>query len=155
MVKASQSVSVDLPVHEVFDFLALGTNNPLWRPGITLVTRVYATGPDTGPGVGTTYLQRVADGAGRTVEETYELTRFDRPLRLEFEVTRGSTREMGRYTLAAIGPGTTHVEFSLRRVSPGVRATLGRRQDARLLEHVASIAALPAALRDGEHLTAR
>jgi hypothetical protein len=105
--------------------------------------------------VGTTYLQRVADGAGRTVEETYELTRFDRPLRLEFEVTRGSTREIGTYTLAAIGPETTHVEFTLRRVSPGIRVALVRGHADELYEHVASIAALPVAMRDGEHLTAR
>ena len=153
-MKASQSVSVDRPVHEVFDFLALGTNNPLWRPGIRLVTRVYGTGPDDGPGVGTTYLQRVADGSGRTVEETYRLTRFERPLRLEFEVTRGSTRELGRFTLARIGPGTTHVELTLRRVSARIGATLGRGQADQLRERVASIAALPAAMRDGEHLTA-
>ena len=152
-MRASQSVTVDRPVQEVFDFLARGTNNPLWRPAISLVTRVYATGPDTGPGVGTTYLQRIVDVSGRTVEETYQLTRFERPLRLDFEVTRGSTRELGRYTLAAIGPETTHVEFTLRRLRRGVAARLRRHGGDAVHDHVSSIAALPAAMRDGEHLT--
>ena len=144
MAKARHSVSVDRPIHEVFDFLAEGTNTPIWRPIVTLVARISGTGV----GAGTRYVQRVSDGGGRTVEETYEITRFEPPHLLEFTVERGAIRTAGRYTLARIDPGTTHVEFTLWQLSPGLLSGLGRADGDRLREQVASIAGLPAAMRD-------
>lgn len=144
MAKARHSVSVDCPIHEVFDFLAEGTNTPIWRPGVTLVARI--SGNEVG--TGTRYVQKVSDGAGRTVEETYEITRFEPPHLLEFVVERGAARTAGRYTLARIDPGTTHVEFTLWPQSPGFLSAFGRADSDRLREQVACIAALPEAMRD-------
>lgn len=140
------SVSVDRPIQDVFDFLAEGTNNPTWQPGISLVARVSPT--DVGLGEGAHYLQRRADGAGRPVEETYVVTRFDPPRLLEYVVTRGTSRTVGCYTLARIDAGTTHVELSLRRESSGLVAAFARADAELLHSQAAALENLPAAMRD-------
>jgi len=143
---ARSSVTVDRPIHDVFHFLAEGRNNPTWRSDVSLAARIAGTGADLG--VGAAYFQKVVDRRGRTVDETYQITAYLRPHLVEFTVRRGTTRTIGRYTLAAIDPGTTHVEFTLRRVSRDYRVT--RRSDDRsqLQDRVDSIAALPTAMRD-------
>jgi len=140
------SVIVDRPIHVVFDFLAEGRNNPTWRSDVTLAARIAGTGADLG--VGAAYFQKVVDRRGRTVDETYHVTAYEPPHLVEFTVRRGTTRTIGRFTLAAIDRGTTHVEFTLRRVSRDYRVT--RRSDHRsqLQERVDSIAGLPAAMKD-------
>ena len=143
---ARSSVTVDRPIHDVFHFLAEGRNNPIWRSDVSLAARVVGTGTDLG--VGAAYFQKVVDRRGRAVDETYEISRCEPPHLLEFTAARDTTRTIGRYTLAAIDPGTTHVEFTLRRVSRDYRVT--RRSDDRsqLQDRVDSIAALPTAMRD-------
>jgi len=142
----SASVSVDRPIHDVFDFLAEGRNNPTWRTDVTIAARIAGTATDLD--VGATYLQKVNDRTGRSVEETYEITRHEPPHLLVFLVTRGTTRTVGRYTLAAINQTTTHVEFTLRRVSAEFRARQRREYRSELQARVDSIAALPAAMTD-------
>lgn len=50
-----------------------------------------------------------------------EITLDEPPNLLEFTSTRGSARMIGRYILVFINLETTHVEFSMRRVSPEFR----------------------------------
>jgi hypothetical protein len=140
------SVSVDRPIHDVFAFLAEGRNNPTWKSDVSLAARIAGAGTDLG--IGTTFMQKATDSHGRTVDETYMSTRYEPPHLLEFTVIRGTTRTTGRYTLARIDPDTTHVEFTLHRVSPEYRAHARRDLRDDLRERVNSIAAVPAAMND-------
>ncbi len=140
------SVAVDRPIHEVFDFLAEGRNNPAWRPDVALVARISGSGVPVG--VGTTFHQRVIDLQGKTAGEDYEITRFERPHLLEFTLTRGLARMVGGYTLVAINPVTTHVEFSMRRISAELRRTVRRETRSQLHKRVEAITRLPAAMND-------
>ena len=146
MSSATWSVSVDRPIQDVFGFLAEGTNNPMWQPGISLVARVSPT--DVGLGEGARYVQRIADSSGRTVEETYVVTRFDPPRLLEYVATRGTTRTVGLFTLARIDAGTTHVELTLRRETSGLGSTFTRTDGEQLRRQAAALEHLPSAMRD-------
>lgn len=113
---------------------------------MSLVARISSSGL----GVGTTFFQKVLDGRGGTADETYETTRYEPPNLLEFSVSRGSTRAVGRYTLVRVDGDTTHVEFALWRVSPEFRTTARHETNDQLQRRVDSITALPAAMRDEE-----
>jgi hypothetical protein len=142
----SCSVAVDLPIRDVFDFLAEGRNNPTWRSDVSLVARISGSGAPLG--VGASYLQQVTDSQGRTVEETYEITVYEPPHLVEFTSTRGQARILGRYTLVAITSRTTHVEFTLRRLSPEFRMKERRETRSQLHDRVHAIGSLPVAMKD-------
>ncbi|HET7901666.1 MAG TPA: hypothetical protein VFL59_10795 [Candidatus Nanopelagicales bacterium] len=146
MKRASASVAVDKPILEVFRYLAEGRNNPTWRVDVTLAARIRGSATDLG--AGTVYLQKVVDRSGRSVEESYEIITYQPPHLLEMMYTRGSTQAIGRYSLAAINTVTTHVEFTLQRVSPEFRASRRRDYRSQLQDRVDSIHQLPAAMRD-------
>jgi len=143
---ARSAVTVDRPIHDVFHFLAEGRNNPTWRSDVTLAARIAGTGADLG--VGAAYFQKVVDHRGRTVDETSEISRYEPPHLLEFTAVRDTTRTIGRYTLVAIRPGTTHVEFTLRRVSRDHRVTGRSVYRSQLQDRVDAIVGLPAAMND-------
>jgi len=146
MWSTRSSVTVDRPIHDVFRFLAEGRNNPIWRSDVCLAARIVGTGADLD--VGATFLQKVTDRSGRTVDETYEITKYEPPHQLEFAARRGSSRTLGRFTLVALDPGTTHVEFTLRPASRDHRVRGRRDYRCRLQGRVDSIAGLPAAMED-------
>ena len=140
------AVAVDRPIGDVFDFLAEARNQPAWRSDVSLVARISGSGKPLG--VGTGYLLRVTDPRGRVTEETLEITRYEPPHLVEFIVTRGQARLVGRYTLVAINSTTTHVEYTLRRVSPELRVK-ARRDDRSDLQHrVGALSAVPTAMKD-------
>lgn len=146
MAAASASVAVDRPIDDVFRFLAHGMNNPLWMPEISVVARLKGSGGP--PELGTSYYQKVRLDSGRTAEETYELTTWEPPRLLEFLTSRGTTRLAGRYRLAAINTTTTHVEFTLDRVSREYRLERRPAASGELQDRVNRITNLPAAMRD-------
>lgn len=113
---------------------------------MSLVARISSSGL----GVGTTFFQKVLDGRGGTADETYETTRYEPPNLLEFSVSRGSTRAVGRYTLVRVDGDTTHVEFALWRVSPEFRTSARHETNDQLQRRVDSITAVPEAIRDEE-----
>jgi hypothetical protein len=146
-VKARRaSVTVNRPIREVFDFLAEGRNNSMWRSDVSMVARISSSGL----GVGTTFFQKVLDGRGGTVDETYQITRYEPPNLVEFSVARGSTRTIGCYTLVRVDGDTTHVEFALWRVSPEFRTSARHQTNDQLQRRVDSITEVPAAMRDEE-----
>lgn len=140
------SVTVNRPVQDVFEFLADGRNNSMWRPDVSVVARISSSRI----GVGATFFQRVLDSRGGTVDETYEITRYEPPNLVEFTVARGSTRTIGRYTLVRVDADTTHVEFALWRVSPEFRTAARHEKNDQLQRRVDSITDVPAAMRDEE-----
>lgn len=85
---------------EVFDFLAEGTNNSLWRDSVLVIEHV------SGEGVGAIWRQMVKGAGGRRVVADYEITEYVRPTRLAFQAISGPARPRGVYELKPIDGGT-------------------------------------------------
>jgi len=64
-------------------------------------------------GQGATYRQVLAGPGGRRIDGDYQVTVFDPPRRLEFQVTAGPARPAGAFELSAAAEGSTRVRFSL------------------------------------------
>ncbi len=111
MAHAQAAVNVYRSAQEVFDFLADGTNNPKWHPGILNVQKVT----DGDVGVGTRFAQTI-QGKGRfsrPVRADYEITVFEPGQILGFKLTAGPLRAEGRYMIGS-DEGTTTVQFDLQ-----------------------------------------
>jgi uncharacterized protein YndB with AHSA1/START domain len=109
MAHAAETVTVNRPIAEVFEFLADGMNEQKWRPDVVSISLVV----DTGPGVGTTYAQTMKGPGGRAIKGDYRITRYDAPTRLDFETIAGPARPVGSFVLREIVPGTTEVTFTI------------------------------------------
>ena len=140
------AVAVDRPIGDVFDFLAEARNQSGWRPDVSLAARISGSGRPLDVGSG--YLLRVTDPRGRATEEIQEITRYEPPHLLEFAVTRGQARLVGRYTLVAINSTTTHVEYTLRRASGELRRKVRRDDRSEMRDRVEAVTAVPAAMKD-------
>jgi uncharacterized protein YndB with AHSA1/START domain len=108
MPHAEHTVTVSRPQHEVFDYLADGTHNREWRTGVLEITRT--SGAD---GQGATYRQVLAGPGGRRIDGDYEVTVFDPPRRLEFQVTAGPARPAGVFEVSQDADRSTRVRFAL------------------------------------------
>jgi len=108
MAFAENTVTITRPIQHVFDFLADGTNNPLWRPGVIEIRLLENPGK-----VGATYAQKLKGPGGRAITGDYEVVAFEPPKRLAFRVTSGPARPQGTYELSEMGAGNTIVRFQL------------------------------------------
>jgi uncharacterized protein YndB with AHSA1/START domain len=97
----------------VFDYLADGTHNAEWRSGVLEIERT-----SSGGGQGATYRQVLSGPGGRRIDGDYQVTVFDPPTRLEFQVTAGPARPVGVFELTETTPGITTVRFTLE-LRPG------------------------------------
>jgi uncharacterized protein YndB with AHSA1/START domain len=108
------TILIERPPEEIFDFLADGTNNPKWRPGVTEITLV------SGNGVGAIYKQTMRGPGGRNIAGDYRVVEADRPRVLRFEVIAGPARPRGTFRLEPAGTDTTQLTFSLNLQPTGV-----------------------------------
>jgi uncharacterized protein YndB with AHSA1/START domain len=108
MPHAEHTITVARPPHEVFDYLADGTHNREWRPGVLEIERT-----STAVGEGATYRQVLAGPSGRRIDGDYRVTVFEPPRRLEFLVTAGPARPAGVFELSENGSQSTRVRFAL------------------------------------------
>jgi uncharacterized protein YndB with AHSA1/START domain len=106
--QAEHTVTIGRSVEDVFDYLADGTNNPRWRAGVVEIHRTSETAEG-----GATYRQVLRGPGGRKIAGDYLVTTYDRPGRLDFEVTAGPARPSGTFELASDGPNSTTVTFRL------------------------------------------
>jgi uncharacterized protein YndB with AHSA1/START domain len=106
MPRAEATIEIDRSPEDVFDFLAAGENNVLWRCGVLDIERV------SGEGVGATWRQGHRGPAGRRLAADYEVTEHVRPSRLGFRVIAGPARPQGLYGLETVAGGT-RLTFSL------------------------------------------
>jgi hypothetical protein len=104
---ASETITVDYPISEVFDFLADGSHNALWRPRVVSV--IFAAGPTERA----VWAQSVRDDNGRIRKADYRITWFDRPGRLELTVVNGPKRPNTLFVLKSFGPRSTHVTYTV------------------------------------------
>jgi uncharacterized membrane protein len=107
MVHADATIVVGKPVHEVFQFLAEGRNNLLWRPSVLDVT-LRSGKPGS---VGTVYKQGLKGPKGKRIDADYEITGVKQNEELNFQVVTGD-KAKGKFFLASVSEGT-RVRFSL------------------------------------------
>lgn len=108
MPHAEHTVTVARPQKDVFDYLADGTHNREWRAGVLEISRTSAA-----DGQGATYRQVMAGPGGHRIDGDYQITVFDPPRRLEFQVTAGPARPAGVFELSENADQSTRVRFSL------------------------------------------
>ena len=120
MPSATQSVSINRPLGEVFAFVADGTNAMQWRPAVVDVAHV--SGEDTGA----VYRQGVKGPGGRRIAADYEVTDSEPNRRIAFRTIAGPVRPTGEYRFDAVGDTTT-VTFTLEATLTGWKAiVMGR-----------------------------
>jgi hypothetical protein len=100
---ASETVIVDHPIGEVFDFLVDGSRNHLWRPDIATV--IFASGPTERA----VWAQSIRAANGRLRKADYRVTWYDRPGRLELTVVNGPSRPTTDFTLKSLSSYSTQV----------------------------------------------
>ena len=108
MPHAENTVTVNRPQKDVFDYLTEGTHNREWRAGVLEIERTSAA-----EGQGATYRQVVSGPGGRRIDGDYQVTVFEPPRRLEFQVTAGPARPTGVFELSEDADQSTRVRFSL------------------------------------------
>jgi hypothetical protein len=99
----SETVVVDSPIDDVFDFLVDGSSNARWRPSVVNV--IFASGPTESA----VWAQSVRDVRGRVRKADYRVTWYDRPGRLELTVVNGPSRPTTSFVLKRISPSSTQV----------------------------------------------
>lgn len=108
MAHAENSITINRPAHEVYDFLADGLNNTAWREGVQSISLKEGTAGESGA----VYSQVLTGPKGRPLQGDYRITEAQPARLLAFQVVAGPARPTGTYTLAEAGGGTT-ANFSL------------------------------------------
>jgi uncharacterized protein YndB with AHSA1/START domain len=106
--RAEQTLTINRPVGQVFDFIADGENNAKWRSGVVLA-RQTTPGP---VGQGTVVKQEHKGPFGRRIAADYEITEYEPGTHLAFRVIAGPARPQGRYTFDEVD-GATRLRFEL------------------------------------------
>lgn len=119
MRQSEHTVTIGRSAEDVFDFLADGANNPRWRAGVVEIHRTSDTAE-----AGATYRQVLRGPGGRKISGNYRVTTYDRPGRLDFQVTTGPARPSGTFELTADGPTSTIVTFRLTVKPTGISRLL-------------------------------
>jgi len=100
---ARETVTVDYPIAEVFDFLADGSNNALWRPDVVSV--IFAAGPPDKA----VWAQTLQSPGGRPRKADYRISWYERPGRLELTVFNGPSRPTIAFDLRSLTGTSTEV----------------------------------------------
>ena len=101
MPTITQSVTVNRPVEEVWDFIGSFENTTRWSRGV-LEARQTSDGP---LGVGST-LQTVVRAFGRRRTADYLVTEYEPRHAFAFEVSSGPMTSRARYSVEPAGAGT-------------------------------------------------
>ena len=141
MPHEENSVTIQRPVEDVFAFLADGTNNPRWGPGLLEIPP-----PAGGPAVGAVYGQGLKGPRGKRIAGDYRITELDRPSKIAFEVAAGPARPTGVFELSEPSPGTTSVHFALDLQARGLMKLMSGKITKTMKEEGACLANLKAQL---------
>lgn len=101
MAHAENSITIDLPVNVVFDFIVDGANNPLWRPSVLDIQLV----PGKPTGVGAVFKQGLKGPGGR-IDGDYEIVECQANQLIKFQVITGPARPTGTYKFELSGNST-------------------------------------------------
>jgi uncharacterized membrane protein len=108
MAHAENTVTIDRPTKDVYQFVLDGTNSPLWRSSVSDVTMA----PGKSLGVGAVFKQGLKGPGGRRIDGDYEVVEAVPDQRIKFQVIAGPARPTGEYRFEASG-ASTRVIFTL------------------------------------------
>jgi uncharacterized membrane protein len=106
MPSAENSVVINRPRSEVFDFVANHDNDPRWRPGVADIARA------SGQGQGEVWRQGMKGPMGRRIDADFEVTAYQEGTLLAFRTLAGPVQPEGSYRFED-ADGGTRVSFSL------------------------------------------
>ena len=104
MIKIENSVVINRPVDEIFEFMANAENNPQWQSGAQEVVKT-SEGPI---GVGTTFTS-VSQLLGKRLESVVEYTAYEPNKRVAGKVTSGPVPFQFETTFEPAAEGGTKV----------------------------------------------
>jgi uncharacterized membrane protein len=110
MPAAENSIHIDRPRSEVFQFVADHANDIRWRSGVMDIER------QSGDGRGAIFRQGVKGPLGKRIPADFEVTEYEENSRLAFRTLEGPVRPEGEYRFETDDGGT--------RVSLSLNATL-------------------------------
>ena len=137
MAHAQNSISIQRPVSEVFQFILNGENNRSWRDSVIEISRV-TNGPD---GVGSRFAQVMRGPCGRRIKGDYEITECEKDKVISFQVTSGPARPIGTYRFDREGSGTK-ITFGLRYEAKGFARMMDSMVSRSMRAEVGSLSSL-------------
>src|SRR5947199_1901076 len=108
MAHAEESITINRPMDDVFNFVLDGMNNPRWRPAVMDIQQV----PGKPAGVGAVYKQGLKGPGGRRIDGDYEIVECRPNELIRFQVISGPARPTGTYRFEPEGD-STRVRFIL------------------------------------------
>lgn len=102
-----ESVTIDRPIEEVFDFIADGENDTEWCPAVKEITRVSGNGPCKGA----RYEMHHTPG-GMEFDAVVEVVAYERPRLLKWVMTDSGHTIRGTYELEPANGGTRLAQTS-------------------------------------------
>jgi uncharacterized membrane protein len=143
MAHAEGSITIDRPIDIVFNFVADGLNNPLWRPSVTDIQRL----PDSPSGVGAIFKQGLKGPGGSRIDGDYEIVEFQPDQVIKFQVIAGPARPTGTYRFEAVG-NSTRLTFTLHFEPKGLSKFMDPMITATMKSEIAMLANLKAHLEN-------
>ena len=107
-MRGEHTVSINRPAAAVFDHIADGTRNAIWRTSVIEVSLHSGTG-----GEGTVWRQVVRGPAGKAADADYRVTRYEPASAYATEVIAGPVRGTSLFTLAPGDDGETTVTLTV------------------------------------------
>lgn len=103
----NESVTIERPMEEVFDYIAEGENDVEWCPSVERIERISGNGP--GPGV--RYRMHHTPG-GMDFDAKIEVVAYERPRVLKWVMTDSGHTIRGTYELEAVNGHTRLTQTS-------------------------------------------
>ena len=145
MPHAEESITINRPVGDVFDFVLDGTKNPLWRPAVVDIQRV----PGRPLNVGAVFKQGLKGPGGRRIDGDYEIVECQPNELIKFQVITGPARPTGTYRFELLG-NSTRVTFTLHLEPKGLTRLLSPMITSTMRGEVATLSNLKAYLESHE-----
>ncbi|HKV58444.1 MAG TPA: SRPBCC family protein [Ktedonobacteraceae bacterium] len=115
MPHAEESITINRPIDDVFNFILDGTKNPLWRPSVVDIQRVPGKPSD----IGAVFKQGLKGPGGRRIDGDYEIVECQPDELIKFQVIAGPARPTGMYRFESVG-NSTRVTFTLHLDAKGL-----------------------------------
>jgi uncharacterized membrane protein len=143
MAHAEGSITIDRPIDIVFNFVADGLNNPLWRPSVLDIQRQ----PDSPIGAGAKFKQGLKGPGGSRIDGDYEIVEYQPDQWIKFQVIAGPARPTGTYRFEAAG-NSTRLTFTLHFEPKGLSKFMDPMITATMKSEIAMLANLKAQLEN-------
>jgi uncharacterized membrane protein len=143
MAHAEESITINRPADEVFNFVLDGTKNLLWRPAVIDIQQV----PGKELGVGSVFKQGLKGPGGRRIDGDYEIVECRPNELIAFQVIAGPARPTGTYRFETVG-NATRVTFILHFEPKGLAKLMDPMIASTMRSEVATLSNLKAYLEN-------